>query len=294
MFELRVNLDARLTDALGGCLFEAGAGGVQEHDDDEGTWLVVYCESESEARTLERAVDEFRERVRSALPDAEVGPVQIREASQDWQATWLEALQPARLTDTLVLCPTHAAAPEDAKELLWYEASACFGSGDHPTTRLAARAVERVCQAAASSAGTKPFGLLDVGSGTGVLCFVGLRRGATRAVGVDIDPFAVTSAERNAALNDLAELCRFSTDSVADLTERFELVVANIDAPTLTELAPAIAGRLAPEGTLLLTGLLEEQVPEVLARYRALGCVERQRTGEGDWALLELSAPPAP
>jgi ribosomal protein L11 methyltransferase len=291
MFELRINVDGRLVDALSGCLFEAGAGGVAEQDDDAGTWVVVYCAEQGEGEELARVAEAFRERALAALPDAEMGPVLLRPLDPSWQDTWLGALRPAPLTGALVLRPTHADSPPDGEETLWFEPAAAFGSGDHPTTRLAARAVERACATYASAGSNEPLTVLDVGSGSGVLCFVAARRGARRAVGVDIDPTAVAAAARNATLNDLANVCTFSAQSLAELAEPFPLVVANIDAPTLTELAAQLRRVLAPGGTLLLTGLLDEQETDVRSVFEAQGLRNVGREQEGEWVLLAFSAP---
>lgn len=290
MFELRINVDARLVDALSGCLFEAGAGGVVEQDDDEGTWVVVYCAEQSEGEELARVASAFRERALAAVPDAEMGPVRLRPLDPSWQDTWLAALRPAPLTGPLVLRPTHAEAPPEGEETLWFEPAQAFGSGDHPTTRLAARALDRACTRHITDSPSTPLTVLDVGSGSGVLGFVAARRGALRVVGVDIDPTAVAAAQHNAALNELSEECEFSARPLAEIEERFPLVVANIDAPTLGRLAKDLCEVLAPRGTLLLTGLLEEQETEVSAPFLALGLTAAGREQEGEWVLLEFSA----
>lgn len=286
MIELRVDIDPELTDALSSCLFDAGAGGVTEQEGDEHSRLVVYCQDADEAARLQGAIEIFRDRARSAFPDAHMGTVVQTPLEADWQSTWLEALRPARLTDSIVLRPLHAAPAPEGEETLWFEPASCFGSGDHPTTRLAARVVEQRCLAQAATESI--LRVLDVGTGTGVLCFVALRRGAQHAVGIDIDEVAVEAAQRNAELNELASMCHFSAVPVAELDETYELVVANIDAVTLQALAPDLLARLAPGGTLYVTGLLEEQEQEVSGRFTALGARVELRETDGDWVLLGL------
>lgn len=302
MIELRINVDPSLADALGGCLFEAGAGGVAELDEDDAFALVVYCEDSEHATLLSAAVEEFRARARLTFPEAEVGPVRMSEADGEWETTWLAALQPVSVTDDLVLRPTHAAPAPAGEQTLWFEPAPCFGSGDHPTTRLAARAVALACRRHAEaddldgSAGNDQSGdgagvdLLDVGAGSGVLCFVAARCGAKATLGIDIDPAAVAAAHHNAELNQLTERCRFTSTPLPEVTGRFPIVVANIDAITLQDLADSLLQRLRPTGTLLLTGLLEEQESDVLDCFRRRGAQLEARQQEGDWVLLALAA----
>ena len=132
--------------------------------------------------------------------------------------------------------------------------------------------------------------LLDYGSGSGILSFAALLFGATRAVGVEIDPEALATSRLNAAENG------FEASFVAELPEEeaerggtYPIVVANILAGTLVELRDVIAARVAPGGTLLMSGIWgEEQAERVQAAYAAKGFGDfRVEFAEGGWALLE-------
>ncbi len=289
MLELRVQVDPRLADALSACLFDAGAGGVEEREDDTGLCLVTYGD-EAEIEALRQATEEFRRRVELAVPDAEVGSVTVKPASNEWQRTWLDALRPAQLTETFVARPTHQKPAPPEENTLWFEPDTCFGAGSHPTTRLAACALEQLCR---MSPGTS---VLDVGTGSGILCFVALRSGASRAVGTDIDPRAVSAARNNAALNNLESACEFSDRQLDSIDERFAVVAANIDPDTLCRLAPDLRRRLGPNGTLLLTGVLEERADEVRRAMASEQLTERASTRADGWILLtfEQLSPPSP
>ncbi len=283
MFELKVSIDSELSDALSGCLFEAGAEGLEEREDDDGLSIVTYAAERAALEPLVRAVEEFRERAALVLPDAHVGQAVISDAGDAWQETWQAALQPAQVTDRFVLRPTHRAPAPEGESTLWFVPEACFGSGSHPTTRLASQRVQDACLRAPGRT------LLDVGSGSGVLCFVALRSGAKRAIGVDIEPVAVENARANARLNELAAGCEFSDTELAKVPGSFELVVANIDAPTLKALATDLAAHLAPGGELFVTGLLDEQEADVRAAFDTVGLRVDARHELGEWVLLALS-----
>ncbi len=282
MFELKVRVDPELSDALSGCLFEAGAEGVEERDDDEGTWIVTYAEEDASLDPLAQAIEEFRERVRVVFPEAFVGPTERSLRDDSWQDTWLSALEPAQVTDRFVLRPLHAAPAPEGENTIWFEPDACFGSGSHPTTRMAAQAVQSACERHSEAR------VLDVGSGSGVLCFVALRSSARSAVGIDIDPRAVENSLKNAARNELSRGCVFETTPLQEVSGEFDVVVANIDAPTLRALAPSLAARLAPQGELFVTGLLDEQESDVTAALQDAGLTVRGRAELGEWVLLAL------
>lgn len=283
--ELSVDVDPMLVDALSACLFAAGAEGVEERDEADGPRLVTYCADAERAARLQLAIEEFRERAAIAFPEASLGKVRTAPVDAGWTTAWLDALGPVQLTDELILRPIRCQPAPPGETTLWYEPAACFGSGEHPTTRLAASALERELQAREQTAT-----VLDVGTGNGVLCLVAAQRGPS-AVGIDIDAVAIDAARRNAELNQLSSRCDFSTTPLDRVEGRYDVVIANIDAPTLGSLAHALSEHLAPGGSLLLTGLLEEQKDELEATFSRLGIELGVRGKADEWVLLGGRAP---
>ncbi|WP_437834272.1 50S ribosomal protein L11 methyltransferase [Sorangium sp. So ce1153] len=161
-----------------------------------------------------------------------------------------------------------------------------FGDGRHPSTRMC-------LQALASFAPRGGFRLLDVGSGTGILS-IGAAKLGGEAIGVDIDAAAIAIAQDNARRSAVEARVRFAT---AWPEGTFDIVVANILREVLTALAPGIAARLAPSGTLILSGLVSTDVPEIVARYAPLLSGRRPEIFERDaWRTLvwRLTADPCP
>jgi ribosomal protein L11 methyltransferase len=245
----------------------------------------VYGRSRPALARLGRALGAALRTLRIETPVA-VRPAPPRVAH--WDTEWAHHLRPVRLSRSLTLVPTTWAGPvEPGGRALHLEPAMAFGFGEHPTTRLAARAIERAC------AGRRGASLLDVGTGSGVLSIVAAASGAGRVVGLDVDPIAVRAARGNAARNGVGALCRFSTRPVAKVRRRFDLVVANIDAATLDALAPSLVRVLAPRGVMLLTGLLDEQRRAVVTRYREAGMSVTRSAREGEWVLVTLARRPA-
>jgi len=154
--------------------------------------------------------------------------------------------------------------------------SSAFGDGRHETTRMC-------LQALAVFAPRRPFRMLDVGSGSGILSIAAAKLGG-EAVGVEIDAAANAVAVENARLSGVADRVAFGD---AWPSGRFEVVVANILRAVLLELASEIILRLAPAGLLVLSGLVSTDVPEVVARYAPLLDGARPEVFErGPWRTL--------
>ncbi|WP_437953046.1 50S ribosomal protein L11 methyltransferase [Sorangium sp. So ce296] len=178
-------------------------------------------------------------------------PARFRVVTGPWDAEADER--------TIVLGPSHA-----------------FGDGRHESTRMC-------LQALAAFAPRGGFRLLDVGSGTGILSIAAAKLGG-EAIGVDIDAAAIAISAENARRSAVEARVRFATTWPDG---SFDIVVANILRDVLTELAPLIAARLAPLGTLILSGLVSTDVPEIVARYAPLLAGRRPEIFErGAWRTL--------
>jgi ribosomal protein L11 methyltransferase len=277
LVKLVVQTPKKWAELVSSVLFDAGAGGIEELE--SGRKLVVYAASREDAEVIAA-------RARGLLRELAPGPSGIKlsvevDESSDWASAWTQHLGQIALTPSLVIQPMwdETRAPAGSQRIL-FDPKLSFGDGAHPTTRLASRALERACR-------DRPgLGLFDFGSGTGVLCFVALLSGARSALGVDIDPVSVEAAQRNAALNELTECATFALPGAVDEAGR-ELVVANLEAPTLLAVASDIARSAAAAQRVILTGFLVDRRPEMIAAFAATLRVDHSDQEE-DWALLEL------
>lgn len=155
--------------------------------------------------------------------------------------------------------------------------SAAFGDGSHPTTRMCLQAVRAFLP-------PLPFRMLDVGSGTGVLAILAAKRGASAAIGVEIDEEANRIATMSAANNGVGARTTFGT---AWPEGTFELVVANILRDVLLGLRQDVVARLAHGGTLVLSGLTSTDVPPIVAAYAPLlGGARPDVFASEDWRTL--------
>jgi ribosomal protein L11 methyltransferase len=254
-------------------LWSAGAQAVEEIDDPDGATVL---------RTVLAADDGVSRARLGQLPEAwEVGFRDQPDAPAD---TWREFAVPIEVSPTLTIRPAWLAAEQqsapDALEVA-IEPGGAFGLGNHPTTRLSAAAVERL-----TGEGSGITSVLDVGCGSGVLAIIAAARGATRVIAIDIAEAAREATVANAAANGVGHLVEASTDALAQIDGACDLVLANILAPTLIALAPELQRVLAPDGALVISGVLDGGYDHVIAALAPLRVV-RVDVLEG-WAALEL------
>jgi ribosomal protein L11 methyltransferase len=162
--------------------------------------------------------------------------------------------------------------------------SGAFGTGLHPTTALCLDALEDLVEAA------RPQTVLDVGTGSGILALAALRLGVARAVGIDVDEQALRAAADNARLNSLADRLELRRGGPETLTGTWPLVLANLLAAPLIEMAPAAVRRVGHHGQLVLSGIPAAVEPDVDAAYRHLGMQRVQVRSRGGWVALVLRA----
>lgn len=276
---LVVTTTKKLAPLVSQALFQAGAEGLEERPGKAATLVTYGPDRRAVSGMWRRAARELG----AMLGGTEALQARIEvDEDEAWRRAWTEHLRPVALTRRLVLAPTSSPPTElgRGQTLIVYEPALAFGDGDHPTTRLAARAIEAHYRATPGGA------LLDIGAGTGVLSFVALHSGARRAAGTDVDPEAVRAATKNAALNGLSRQARFALTS-APLRGSFDLAVVNIELRPLLQVLAALprAAERAPK--LLVTGFLASQASEVSQAVARTGFSVRTRRAEGDWRLLD-------
>ena len=195
-----------------------------------------------------------------------------------------------RVGRRLVIRPTwrrHRRLPDDV--VLSMDPGMAFGTGLHPTTRLCLAALEALADEGLLANG--PAGgsarVLDVGCGSGILAIAAGKLGARDVLGVDTDPIAVESTLANARRNGLTRRIRVRQGSVPTGDRPFDLVLANLIASLLIQLAPALRGELAPGSRMLASGIFRDREGDVVAAFRAAGLQMGRRWAEEDWVALE-------
>ena len=214
---------------------------------------------------------------------AALGPIAIAVSpaiGRDDGSTWVLSPRPVRAGGVL-LVPAHLPATPGALRL--HDGSA-FGTGLHATTALCLDAL-----AEALETGIPPR-LLDVGTGSGVLALAALLRGVPEVVGLDIDAEALRAAEENARLNGLEARLRLVRGGPEAVEGVWPVVLANLVAAPLIEMAPALVRRVGPAGRLVLSGIPWSVAREVEQAYRRCGMRPGRSETRAGWTVLVLHA----
>jgi ribosomal protein L11 methyltransferase len=267
-------------DEIAASLFEAGASGVEVRD--AATLPMPGQPAPPPGRAL--LVAWFAEQADAEAARDGLGAGEVAEVpEQDWSETWKAGLEAFTVGDVFVRPSWIEATPPAGTVEVVLDPGMAFGTGTHPTTSLCLAGLCEVLRARPRAR------VLDVGTGSGLLAIAAARLGAARVVATDNDPVALEVAGENAGRNGVA--LELSGAAPASLAGEFDLVIANILANTLVELAPGIAARLAPGGTLLLSGILAGQEDAVRDAYLAEGLERLEPDGDraqAEWRLVAL------
>lgn len=226
--------------------------------------------------------DALTRELRRALGRPALAPAFEQLADRVWEREWLKDFRPMRFGRRLWICPGGMPLPADALAadeppvVVELDPGLAFGTGTHATTALCLAWLD----------GAPPAGLrvFDVGCGSGILAIAALKLGARNAVAMDIDPQALIATRENAARNGVD--ARLAVRAAEDAWDAgFDVVLANILAEPLIELAPRLAAATRPAGALALSGLLAAQAPAVASAFAPWFDMDLARERDG-WALL--------
>ncbi|MEX2012096.1 MAG: 50S ribosomal protein L11 methyltransferase, partial [Chloroflexota bacterium] len=205
---------------------------------------------------------------------------------EDWAEAWKAHFPVLRVGRRLVIRPTwRRHRPEPGDVVLALDPGMAFGTGLHPTTRLCLALVEDLADRGLL-AGAR---VLDVGCGSGILAIAAARLGAASVLGVDPDPIAIESTTANARRNRLVRRIRARQGSIPSGSRPFDVVLANLVASLLVELAPGLRDELVPGGTIVASGIFVDREDEVAHAFESAGLRAAGRRAEGDWVALEAS-----
>jgi ribosomal protein L11 methyltransferase len=275
----------RLSDAL----IDAGALSVSVEDADVGTDIEQPLFGEPGMEPKQAAWEHSRvvalvsddadcaAIVAAAAKSAELGadvlPFSVRPvAEQDWVRLTQSQFDPIKIGNNIWVVPSWHQAPDPDALILELDPGLAFGTGSHPTTRL--------CMEWLEANAPHEKSVLDFGCGSGILAMVAKKLGADPVIGVDIDPQAIESARYNSERNH-CEIDYYLPEQFSHFAQdrTFDIVVANILSSPLKLMAPILAGRVAPGGSLVLSGILVRQADEVAASYapfvKLAVCAER-------------------
>jgi len=220
-------------------------------------------------------------------------PVYKQIADQNWMEAWKQYYKPILIGQHLLILPVWMESPDPDRVAIKIDPGMAFGTGTHPTTQLCLELMELIF--AAGPDRRSPRRVMDIGCGSGILSIAALKLGAEKALGVDVDGESVRNSRENADTNGVGEELTLGVGSVEEILDgKFEfrsapLVVANILAPIIIRLFDAGLAELVDEGgSIVLSGILQEQEENVIEAGLAQGLKMNERRQMGDWVALTM------
>lgn len=193
---------------------------------------------------------------------------------EDWAESWKQFWHVQHVGERFVVRPSwEEYDPKEGEVVIVLDPKQAFGTGTHATTRLCLRAIEQVARPGDT--------VYDVGAGSGILAIGALLLGASRAVGVDIDPVAVEACIENAEFNRVADVSEWYVGTAADLEGQADLVVANILAEVIVQIAADLA-RLTKRD-LVVSGIIARKADDTRIAMQAQGLRFIRQDQEGEW-----------
>jgi len=298
--QVTLTVDGELAEAVSEVLDRFTSGGVVVESnvkyndaEDEGTpygpvkvygYLVIDAQVEENRRKLEEAL--WHLHTIRELPQ----PVFTEIADENWMAAWKDHYHPIPIGKRLLVLPAWIKQEDMSRLAVKIDPSMAFGTGTHPSTQLCMELLEEYVQE------NEP--VIDIGCGSGILSIAAIKLGASRAISVDIDAAAVKATRENSQANYVDDRIETGLGSIAEVAAggfsicSAPLVLANILAPVLIRLFDAgMADLVAPDGVIVLAGILAEQAAGVIASGEAhrLEFIEQRQSG--DWAALAMRKP---
>jgi ribosomal protein L11 methyltransferase len=204
----------------------------------------------------------------------------------DWGETWKKYFKPLRVSRNLVIKPTwERFTPNGTDIVIEIDPGMAFGTGQHASTRMCLEAIEAILLDDRTFAKGH---VLDVGTGTGILGIACAKLGAGRVLCVDDDEQATKIAQENIRINRVEDRVTVDSRAIAALTEPFSLIVANLTARILIELSPHLIRLVSPGGYLVISGIIEQNKPDIEVRFLGQSISLQRLITEQEWVCYVL------
>jgi ribosomal protein L11 methyltransferase len=276
-FRFALPQDETTLDILPAALSGYGFEGILE--DEQG--IHCYIKKNAWSGSIETIISEISEMYH--IPPFEcLDTTEI--SNRNWNEEWERTIQPIRVTENIIITPSWHPVVDEEKIVLTIDPKMTFGTGYHETTRIMIRLMEQYIRSKHT--------VLDIGTGTGILAIASIHLGAASAVAVDTDDLTMDNGPENALRNNVSERVQFRVGSIEVVFEhQFDIVLANIIRNTIIELMDGMMEKVAPAGTLLLSGLLAGDHDSIAAEIQKRGFKVVSVMQENEWIGMAVQRP---
>lgn len=272
--KLEINIEPQYLEEISGFLYRMGCSGI--HEQDEG--FSVYFSREDWNTDQQLLLQGFLKQV---IQDFTADKIHVSSVkNQDWNEQWKENFKPLHISDSLIVLPEWESVPQrKGEQQLIVNPKMAFGTGHHESTRLVLRLVPEYLKEGSR--------VLDAGTGSGILAIYAVMSGAKRVTAFDNDPLAVENALENFKLNSVQDKIDVFCGELEQIrSEKFPLILANINRNVLLQLAKDFYSRASDAGLLILSGLLQEDFEQINNQYIKNGWRLLDQKREGEWLAL--------
>lgn len=296
--EIVVQTPPQLSDPLANFLDELGTHGVFEEESIQDTFdfpeeppktgtIKAYLPDNREVAEKLASLETYMESLKELFPDLEAPSFTTSIiADPDWAERWKKYFKPLRISKNIVIKPTwERYQPEGGEIVIDIDPGMAFGTGQHASTRLCAHAIEDVILRQRPPGG---WSVLDVGTGTGILAMCCARLGADMVTAIDVDPLAVEIAAVNIAINDLSDHIELLNRDASAMEGTFNLIVANLTAPTLIALCDRLVAMMPPGGYLVASGIIDTYGSQLEQAFQDAAVTVTARRDEKEWLCVTL------
>lgn len=198
--------------------------------------------------------------------------------------------RPVTVSDHVVVKPPWCSwGTSDDQRVISIARGASFGAGDHPSTRLAIQLIDSALHLPVFRYKLHTLKGIDIGTGSGILAIVAAKLGVGAICGIDTDPCAIYEAGENIRLNHVENRVTLYEDNLNTVDGPFDLVLANLRAPTLSSLRDQLDSVMAPDSLLVFSGLKSRELNPMADHYRKAGCFLAEKRTEAGWGALCLT-----
>jgi ribosomal protein L11 methyltransferase len=277
-----VRTDPAAFDALSNFLIERGSPGVVIKKNG----IQAYFAHSADDGSIRKDVHRFLRGINGLYPHGRGSRVDWRLLKdRNWNSSWRRFFTPQKVGKRFWVTPPWAAPPGPAhRQVITIEPGMAFGTGTHATTRGCMEFIEKAVESLRGA----DFTALDVGTGSGILAIALAKLGARDVWAVDNDPVALKAARKNVRVNGVERKIRLQAAALNSLAHRFPIVVANLTAETILDLAELLEAKVAPRGVLILSGISTPKADTISRRFKSSGFKVAARKYEKEWATLLL------
>ncbi|MFO7568972.1 MAG: 50S ribosomal protein L11 methyltransferase [Smithellaceae bacterium] len=301
--KLEITLPVELTDAVNNFLEETGAQGVFSESlmppglnelpapsDVEVISAFFPDDVRSEKRIF--AVRKYLKSLAEIFPEA-APPSVVTEVitDPDWGEQWKKYFKPIRVCKNIVVKPTWERYTPDSRDIVVeIDPGMAFGTGQHASTRMCMEAIEDIILKDRS---VREWKVLDVGCGTGILGITAAKMGACDVLCVDNDPKATEIARENSVINAVDGCLRILNADAAQISEPRNLIIANLTSKLLLKLHIHLDRLLLPEGYMIISGIIEQDVPDIEEHFIVAPLIKLNVLTEKEWVCYVLKKAPS-